>query len=194
MSYDEEGWTFVTRKRLCKNKCLIHTLTFLRGDDMSGILVNIWKRKKEKILKENKWLIIQIEDLLVQKLITLITIGEYFTLGFFDKMVTISTHMVSCNETSKEEGLSEDEENILGVESRKTKEEEGIVASLQHLPLLFTSHEMSQLPNEMWNALIQVLKNPTLYATKIKRTKRLGDESHSCAKCCATITFIDEDL
>ena len=42
--------------------------------------------------------------------------------------------------------------------------------------------------------MIQVLKNPTLYATKIKRTKRLGDESHSCAKCCATITFIDEDL
>ena len=41
MSYDEEGWTFVTRKRLCKNKCLIHTLTFLREDDMSGILVNI---------------------------------------------------------------------------------------------------------------------------------------------------------
>ena len=83
MSYDEEGWTFVTRKRLCKNKCLIHTLTFLRGDDMSGILVNIWRRKKKRILKENKWLIIQIEDLLVQKLITLITIGEYFPLGFF---------------------------------------------------------------------------------------------------------------
>ena len=37
--------------------------------------------------------------------------------------------MVFCNETSKEEGLSEDEENILGVESRKTKEEEGVVSS-----------------------------------------------------------------
>ena len=86
---------------------------------------------------------------MVQKLITPITLGEYFPLGFFDKRVTISTHMVSCNETSKEEELSEDEKSILGVESRKTKEEEGIVASLQHLPLLFTSHEMSQLPNEM---------------------------------------------
>ena len=42
--------------------------------------------------------------------------------------------------------------------------------------------------------LIQVLKNPTLYATKIKRAKRLEDESHNCAKCCATITFTDEDL
>ena len=73
--------------------------------------------------------------------------------------------MVSCNETSKEEELSEDEKSILGVESRKTKEEEGVVISLQHLPSLFSSHEMLQLPNEMRNALIQVLKNPTLYTT-----------------------------
>ena len=102
--------------------------------------------------------------------------------------------MVFCNETSKEEGLSEDEENILGVESRKTKEEEGVVSSLQHLPLLFSSHEMLQLPNEMRNALIQVLKNPTLYATKIKEGKMLEDESHNYAKYCATISFTDEDL
>ena len=57
-------------------------------------------------------------------------------------MVIVSTHMVSSNETSKEEGLSEDEENILGVESRKTKEEGMVVASLQHLPSLFSSHKM----------------------------------------------------
>ena len=102
--------------------------------------------------------------------------------------------MVFSNETSKEEGLSEDEESILGVESRKTKEEEGTVTSLQHLPSLFSSHKMLQLPNEMQNALIQVLKNPKLYATKIKGAKGLEDESHNCAKCCATITFTVEDL
>ena len=77
---------------------------------------------------------------MVQKLITPITLGEYIPLGFFDKRVTISTHMVSCNETLKEEELSEDEKNILGVELRKTKEEEGLVASLQHIPSLFSSH------------------------------------------------------
>ena len=66
----------------------------------------------------------------------------------------------------------EDEENILGVESRKTKEEEGVVASLQHPPSPFSTHEMLQLPNEMLIALIQVLKNPTLYATKIKMGKK----------------------
>ena len=81
-------------------------------------------------------MIVQIGDLLVQKLVILIT------LGFFDKKVTVSTHMVSSNETSKEEGSSEDEESILGVESRKNKEEDGVVASLQHLPSLFSSHEM----------------------------------------------------
>ena len=53
---------------------------------------------------------------------------------------------------------------------------------------------MLQLPNEMQNALIQVLYNPTLYATKIKGAKRLEDESHNCAKCCAIITFTNEDL
>ena len=57
--------------------------------------------------------------------------------------------MVSCNETSKEEGLTEDDKSILSVESRKTKEEEGVAASLQHLPSQFSSHEMLQLPNEM---------------------------------------------
>ena len=46
----------------------------------------------------------------------------------------------------------------------------------------------------MRNALIQVLKNPILYATKINGAKRLENESHNCAKCCATITFTDENL
>ena len=53
---------------------------------------------------------------------------------------------------------------------------------------------MLQLPNGMRNVLIQVLKNPILHATKIKRAKILENESHNCAKCCAAITFIDEDL
>ena len=79
-------------------------------------------KKKEKKKVERKQAIVQIDDLLVQKHITPIILREYFPLGFFDKKVIVSTHMVSCNETSKEEGLSEDEENILGVESRKTKE------------------------------------------------------------------------
>ena len=80
--------------------------------------------------------------------------------------------MVSCNETSKQERSSEDEENTLDVESGKNKEEEGVVVSLQYLPSLFSSNKMLQLPNEMRNALIQSFKNPTPYATKIKRGKK----------------------
>ena len=102
--------------------------------------------------------------------------------------------MVSCHETLEEDEPGEDEESILGVELRKTKEEDGVVASLQHLPSLFSSHEMLQLPNEMQNALIQVLRNPTLNATKINRAKRLEDKSHNCTKCCVVITFTDENL
>ena len=81
-------------------------------------------------MPKRKQVIVQIDNLLIQKLITLITLGEYFPWRFFDKNVTISTHIVSCNETLKEERLSEDKETILGVELRKTKEEEGVVASL----------------------------------------------------------------
>ena len=91
-------------------------------------------KKKEKKNSGRKQAIVQIDDLVAQKLITPITLGEYFPLGFFDKRVTISTHMVSCNETSKEEELSEDEKSILGVESRKTKEEEGVVIHLNSQP------------------------------------------------------------
>ena len=193
MSYDEEGWTLVTQRRPCK-KQVSHSYPNppRRGRHEWNTCQHL--KKKEKNNSKRKQTIVQIDDILVQKLITPITLGEYFSLGFFDKMVTILTHMVSCNETSKEEGLSEDEESILGVESRKTKEEEGVVASLQHVPSPFSSHEMLQLPNEMRNALIQVLKNPTLYATKINEAKRLENESHNYAKCCVAITFIDNDL
>ena len=164
MPYDEEGWTLVTRKRLCKKQGSHSYLNLpRRGRHEWNTRQHL--KKKEKKNYGRKKAIVQIDDLLVQKLITLITLGEYFPLGFFDKRVAVSTHMVSCNETSKEEELSEDEKSILGVESRKTKEEEGVVISLQHLPSLFSSHEMLQLSNEMRNALIQVLKNPTLFTT-----------------------------
>ena len=42
----------------------------------------------------------------------------------------------------------------------------------------------------MQSALIQVLKNPTLYDTKINGV----NESHNCVTCCVAITFADEDL
>ena len=50
--------------------------------------------------------------------------------------------MVSCYETSKEEGPSADKENALCLESSKTKEEDEVVASLLCLPSLFNIHEM----------------------------------------------------
>ena len=79
-----------------------------------------------------------------------------------------STHMVSCNENSKNDEPSEDEENTLGIESSKTKEEDEVVANLQCLLSFFGICEMLQLYEETQIALIQIHRNPSLYATKIK--------------------------
>ena len=59
-----------------------------------------------------------------------------------------STHMVSCHETSEEDGPSEDGESALGVELSKTKGDDEIVANLQCLPSLFSIHEMLKLPHD----------------------------------------------
>ena len=54
-----------------------------------------------------------------------------------------STHMISCHEISKEDESGKDEENAFGAKPSKTKEDD------------------------------EVLKNPSLYATKNKRGKTI---------------------
>ena len=66
---------------------------------------------------------------MVQKLITLVTLREYFLLKFFDGGMMTSTHMVSYHETSKENRPIKDEERAPGVKSRKTKEDDKVVAN-----------------------------------------------------------------
>ena len=107
-------------------------------------------------------------------------------------MVT-STHMVSCHEISEEDESCKDKENAFGAEPSKTKEDDDVVANLQCLPSLFNIHEMLQLLEETRIALIQVLKNSSLYATKIKGPKRFEDKGHDCATCCANITYTSND-
>ena len=70
-----------------------------------------------------------VDDLLVQKLITPITLGEYFPPKFFNKGMVTSTHMVSCHETSEEDELGKDEENVFAAKPSKTKEDDEIVAN-----------------------------------------------------------------
>ena len=60
-----------------------------------------------------------VDDLLVQKLITPITLGEYFPPKFFNKGMVTSTHMVSCHETSEKDESGKDEENAFGAKPRK---------------------------------------------------------------------------
>ena len=86
------------------------------------------RRKKKK--PKRKQAIVQVDDLLVQKLITPITLGEYFPLKFFNKGMVTSTHMVSCHATSEEDELGKDEENAFGANPSKTKEDDEEVANL----------------------------------------------------------------
>ena len=62
--------------------------------------------------------------------------------------------MVSCHENSKENEPSEDEESALGIESSKTKEEDGVVTNLQCLLSFFGIYEMLQLFEETQIALM----------------------------------------
>ena len=93
----------------------------------------------------------------------------------------------------EEDESGKDEENTFGVEPSKTKEDDEVVADQQCLPSLFNIHEMLQLLEETRIALIQVLKNSSLYATKIKGAKRFEDKGHDCATCCANITYTSVD-
>ena len=79
-----------------------------------------------------------------------------------------STHMVSCHENSEEDEPSEDKESVFGIKSSKTKEEDEVVANLQCILSFFGIYEMLQLSKETKIALIQIHRNPSLYATKIK--------------------------
>ena len=101
--------------------------------------------------------------------------------------------MVSYHEISEEDESGKDEENAFSVEPSKTKEDDEVVANLQCLPLLLSIHEMLQLLEETQITLIQVLKNSSLHATKIKRAKRFEDKGHDCATCCANITYTSSD-
>ena len=130
----------------------------------------MWRKKQEKKPKR-KQAIEQVDDLLVQKFITPITLGEYFPPEFFNRGIVTSTHMVSCHKILEEEESGKVEENVFSAEPSKTKEDDEVVASLQCLPSLFNIHEMLQLLEETWIALIQIHRNPSLYATKIERAK-----------------------
>ena len=63
---------------------------------------NIIDMRRRKKKPKRKQAIVQVDDFLVQKFITPITLGEYFPPGFFNKGMVTSTHMVFCHDISKE--------------------------------------------------------------------------------------------
>ena len=123
MSYNKECWTLVTWRRPHK-KQESHSCLNLPRNEQHKQNIRLYLKKKEEKKPKRKQEIVQVDDLLVQKLITPITLEEYFSLEFFDRGMMTSTHIVSCHETSKEDGPSEDEKDVLGAELSKTKEED----------------------------------------------------------------------
>ena len=128
MLYNEEGWTLVTQRRPHK-KQESHPYLNLPRKEWHKQNIHRPAKKKEEKKPKRKQAIVQIDDLLVQKFITLITLEEYFILEFFNKGMVTSTHMVSCHETSEEDELGKDEENVFAAKPSKTKEDDEIVAN-----------------------------------------------------------------
>ena len=129
MSYNEGGWTLVTQRRPCK-KQKSHSYPNLPRKEQRKQNIHRHAKKKEEKKPKRKQAIVQVDDLLVQKFITLITLGEYFIPEFFNKGMVTSTHMVSCHEILEEDESSKDEENVFGAEPSKTKEDDEVVVNL----------------------------------------------------------------
>ena len=88
MSYNEEGWTLVTRRRPHKKQESHPYLNLPRKEQRKQNIHRYVKKKEEKKPKR-KQAIVQVDDLLVQNLITPITLGEYLPPKFFNRgMVT----------------------------------------------------------------------------------------------------------
>ena len=119
----------MTRRRPCK-KQESHPYPNLSRKEQHKQNIHRQSNKKEKKKPKRKQTIIQVDDLLVQKLINLVTLGKYFPLEVFNKGMITSTHMVSYHETLVEDRTSENEESVLGVELSKTKEDVKVIANL----------------------------------------------------------------
>ena len=79
MLYDKEDWTLVTRKKPRK-KQVLHSYPNLPRRRRHEWNTRQHLKKKEKKNLERKQTIVRIDDLLIQKLITPIILGEYFPL------------------------------------------------------------------------------------------------------------------
>ena len=129
MSYNKRGWTLVTRRRPCK-KQESHPYLNLPKKEQCKKNIHQHAKKKEEKKPKRKQAMVQVDDLLIQELITPITLGKYFSLKFFNRGMVISTHMVSCHKTSEEDESGKDEENAFGAKPSKTKEDDEVVANL----------------------------------------------------------------
>nr|POE79042.1 hypothetical protein CFP56_43052 [Quercus suber] len=115
---DEEGWTFVTYKRLRKQRNPKPYVPYKKRELRASNSKVASKGKGTNGLKEQRKGARPNEGPL------LITLHEFFPKGFLTEGLMTTTYMVSCHDVDDQEDLTEKEEKMNLEETRGTKEEE----------------------------------------------------------------------
>ncbi|KAH7861464.1 hypothetical protein Vadar_026563 [Vaccinium darrowii] len=117
-----------------------------------------------------------------------ITLRDFFPTGYFKDDEVEAVYMVSTSEE-----IAEDEEQNYA-EKAVTNKEVSLLTTLKEAPPRFSLREASQLPQSAKLALIQVLADPVGYEAIINEVGDTKEDPTTCASCCVTLTFTDEDL
>ena len=102
--------------------------------------------------------------------------------------------MVSVEETNSQDDSECESREVHGNDTTQGEEQEEILMALKDLPPHFTLREAAKLPHSIRLALRKVLEDPHKYASDLAKWEDSHISSTFGASCCATISFIDEDL
>ena len=143
-------------------------------------------------MKTNKRQEIQPVDLLEQEPLIPVTLKDFFTVDFFNKVIV---NMTSCYEMEDDE--EEDEEKL----EKPSKSEDKTPTMLEALLTCIDERKILNLPEEVRQNVVVALQHPELYADKVKdvgpsikgASSSMKDVAQYTA-CNTAITFSDDDL
>jgi len=180
---DEEGWTLVTWRRPKNQKWNQQLPVHCRK--RQGRKKKLQHIRDRKSSKANKKQDIQPIDLLGQKPLIPVTLEEFFTVEFFDK---VTINMISYTKLEdKEDGEEEKQEDSL-------KRDDKTLTVLEAFQAHMGWRQIFHLSKEMHHCVAIALHYPEFYADK---AKNVGESWKSLARyaiCNTTITFTDDGL
>ncbi|KAK2982876.1 hypothetical protein RJ640_019465, partial [Escallonia rubra] len=176
---DDGGWTLVTRRKLKKQPAT--PLQLFRREKRRTKKGKQQRRKgrRHAVKKSCK----EVDEGFRQEIPKSITLGDFFLSGYLKDDPVETVCMVSVHEDEHDS----DEETI-------DENNESMLTFLRGLPLQFTLQEMFDLPQSAHEVLRRVLEEPKKYSSVIREIDDLKTTTATCASCCASITFTDEDL